>query len=441
LVPAKSRPGLEPLSETNGSLEGATARWADLAWVNEILCGVPVEVTVGSKDTGEGMKALAEFAALPSPTHPHLLVPVDSREAAQRALQNYMDARRTVRAAAAVLALGVRAGILPALRQHVRVSAAPGHQPGPGLASYLRDVLGRDDLRIAVRMGGQRPNRKPVLQVLTPSGGILAYVKVGWNDLTRSLVRNEIEVLRALTESGKEPRTFAFPAVLHSGRWDDLEVLVMAPVAQAPWRRGVGSEDELAAIAREVAALTPESRHELGTSDYWKTTRSRLDALSSSVRPSRLNVVHDLVARLEDRYGGTELHFGECHGDWTRWNMAGQATKVMIFDWERSGRRVPVGMDAAHFDFDLAVKWRRKAPLYAVRSLLTGGGTVLPHFTSSAVPARVLISLDLLEMLLRYEEARSAGLDIPDTLYFGAFRSAVLSPTQRLTSTRARRSG
>jgi hypothetical protein len=76
-----------------------------------------------------------------------------------------------------------------------------------------------------------------------------------------------------------------------------------------------------------------------------------------------------------------------------------------------------------------------------VRSLLTGGGTVLPHFTSSAVPARVLISLDLLEMLLRYEEARSAGLDIPDTLYFGAFRSAVLSSTSALTSTRARRSG
>jgi hypothetical protein len=407
------------------------ARFPELAWVNEILWGGPVEVTDERCEGLQGGDVLAEFVALPSGRRPHLLIPADSRAAARSALRTYMDARRTVRVGAAGLALYLRIGALPVVGQRVRVSAAAGRARESGrepiLVEYLREVFERTDLEIAIRMGGRRPNRKPVLQILTRSGELLAYVKVGWNDVTRSLVANEVAVLRRFA-AGAEPTAFTFPTVLHAGTCGELEVLVMAPVLPVSWLRRVGTEAELAEVARQIAALTPETREPFGASVYWQETLARLQALHDSVRPSRFEVLADLATRLEDEYGKSEIGFGEWHGDWTRWNMGRRDSRIVVFDWERSGRRVPVGLDAAHFDFDLAVKFHRRAPLYAVRTLLEGGGTMLPHFSSPTVSPRLLLSLDLLEMVLRYEEARSAGLDVPDTLYFGAFRSAVLSP-------------
>jgi hypothetical protein len=414
--------------------QGATATTgdSDIAWVNEVLWGVPVDVAIGAAERGHRAVRLAEFVAVPSASRPHLLVPLNSRRAAERALETYTDARRTVRAGAPLLALAVRAGILPALGQRVRVfaredAAHPGGL-GSSLHAYLRDVLGIQDIQIAIRMGGRRrPNRKPVLQVLTSAGDVLAYVKVGWNDLTRALVRNEASVLRTLRETGEPQRSFAFPTVLHAGRCGDVDVLVLEPVSPGPWMRSVASRDELVAIARDIAGLAPETRETFAASDYWRATRTRLDALAERMRTSRFDVLQDLLARLEDGYGDLEVRFGGWHGDWTRWNMARPNGQIVLFDWERSGKRAPVGLDAVHFDFDMTVKFKRRSQLAATRSLLHGGGTVLPAFASASAPARLLVSLDLLEMTLRYEEARLGGLDIPDTLYFGAFRSAVLS--------------
>ena len=43
-------------------------------------------------------------------------------------------------------------------------------------------------VELAVRVGADRPNGKPVVQVMRPSGESLGFGKVGWNDLTRGMV-------------------------------------------------------------------------------------------------------------------------------------------------------------------------------------------------------------------------------------------------------------
>src|SRR5918911_4649233 len=83
---------------------------ADLAWVTEILWGVPVDVAAG-EHAAAAPENLAAFVAIPSARHPHLLVPFRSREAAARALRSYTDARRRVRAGAAALGTAIRLGL------------------------------------------------------------------------------------------------------------------------------------------------------------------------------------------------------------------------------------------------------------------------------------------------------------------------------------------
>jgi hypothetical protein len=276
-------------------------------------------------------------------------------------------------------------------------------------------------------MGGHRPNRKPVLQILSSAGDVLAYAKVGWNALTRSLIRNEADVLTAFAEERPEPRTFALPRLLHAGQCGELEVLVIAALSPLPTLgRGV-SHGEIFAASREIASLHENTDDELATSSWWQQTRARVERLRGDMRESRFDVLEDLVQLLERRHGATQVRFGGWHGDWTCWNMGRRNGRLVVLDWERSGPSVPLGLDAAHFDFDMVVKFRRQAPLDAVARLLEGGGDMLRAFTSDHHMVRLLTSLDLLEMVLRFEEAHTAGLDVVDTTYFGALRSAVLA--------------
>jgi hypothetical protein len=412
--------------------QGATTDpHADLAWVNEILWGIPVETTVGGAERRRESTTLATFVALPSARHPHLLVPYESREVAGRALQNYTDARRRIRAGTALLGTGLRAGMPLLVGDQIRVSPAADRAPNdrirPPLNEYLADVLDRPDVEIAVRMGGPRPNRKPVLQVLTRKGEILAYAKVGWNALTRSLVRNEADVLTAFAKRAAKPTTFAVPTLIHAGQCGDLDVLVIAPASPLPRLGRNVSRTQVLEASLEIASLEPKIRDELAASRWWQDTRARLDALRGFMRGSRFEVLEDLVALIEERDGDAEVEFGGWHGDWTCFNIGRRDSTLVVLDWERSGPLVPVGLDAAHYDFDAAVKFRKRPPLEAVHRLLTGGGVLLPALAPDPRVARLLVSLDLLEMVLRFEEARSEGLDILDTIYFGTLRSAVLS--------------
>jgi len=420
-------------AQTNSNVdeEAMSPGEKDLTWVNELLWGSQVAVAVGKASGSARSNKIAEFVVLPSARHAHLLVPVDSHAAARQALRNYNDARRAIRGGAAMLGFAAGMGILGLVGERVTVWQRPNggrsSESVGRLDVYLAEVLDVPEVRIAVRMGGRRPNRKPVLQILTPSGDVLAYAKLGWNPTTRALVRNEARVLDAFARSTRPLRSFTTPDVIHSGDFGDLSVLVMAPVSPAGWLSTKPSSTELEEVAREIAALRPVTRERLAVSDYWQEMRARLEKLRDSLRPTRHEVLEGLTSRLEERYGDAEISFGEWHGDWTRWNMARDGSQLMILDWERSGRRVPVGIDAARYDFDFAVKFHKHPSLEVVRSLLVGGGTVLPSFTSD-VAARLLVALDLLEMVFRYDEARVAGLDVEDTLYFGAFRAAVLAP-------------
>ncbi len=58
------------------------------------------------------------------------------------------------------------------------------------LVSHLSDELGQE-LTAGIHLGPPRANRKPVLQLMDPSGATVAFAKVGVNRLTRERVRHE----------------------------------------------------------------------------------------------------------------------------------------------------------------------------------------------------------------------------------------------------------
>lgn len=404
---------------------------ADLEWVTEILAAPSARVAMARRGDSRGARnGGGTFAVFPTAARPRLLVPLASKKAAARSLRGYSYPARTyMRVARALFGIGIRAGVSQHLLRD-RLAISVGDEGSASVRSqlllneHLGEIFGRD-VEIAVRIGPARPNRKPLVQVLSREGDVLGYAKAGWNDLTRALVRNEASILRDL-DRRRGDFQFDIPRVIHFGRWRDLEVLVVSPLNGRSLQRGPLPLSLVLAATRDVAALSPTAHEALKDSRYWREARERLTRVENE-RP--LGSIADLI---EERYGDEVVALGSWHGDWAPWNMALRPGKLGIWDWERSGRVVPVGLDAVHFDFHVALRAASNDAVEAVRRTLAREGALLNALALPRRLERLLLSLHLLEMSLRWEEGRLAGMDVVDSTYLPALERILSAPASYL---------
>jgi hypothetical protein len=393
------------LAESSAPATGPTGA-AALDWILETLWRTP-----------PGARRIDSFAVLPSAAHPRLLVPLHSRRAASHALREYTPGKTSVRLVKPLLTWGVRSGLAtPLLRDRVHVGDVL-------LKEHLQGVLGRRDLELAVKFDAPRPQRKPILHILDRTGRPLGFGKVGWNELTRSLVRNEVRVLEQLAR--RRLREFDVPRLLHAGRWGELELMIVAPVSFGARRRflqrpPVAATDQTAALGRAECTT-------LSASGFWQDMRRRIAATARRSHPGRARLA-SASATIEDRYGDVELAFAGWHGDWVPWNMGHREGRLYVWDWERSGDLAPRGLDGIHFEYQAELGLRKTRPDLALAPVLARARGLLTELDVDAAHAPLLLGLHLLEMALRFDEARAAGVDTADPKYLPALRAHLAGP-------------
>jgi hypothetical protein len=398
-------------------------RQDELEWLREVLWGPTpaVEVVVG-RDVPAGFQPLAEWAILPDRRRPRVLVPLASKRAAAAAVRQYSDGMtQRARLTKALVGLGLRSGGPQRLltRRGSVLRAGAGGAPaaaaeGTLLHDYLPEALGRRDLAAAIVLGPVRLNRKPVLQLVDVRGEPVGYMKVGWNDLTRRLVRNEAAMLARLAEL--RPRTFAAPRLLHHGRWHGLEVTVSAALPHRLWRRGRRYRLPPLAATREIAALGGVQRATLGDSAWWRGLHRRLDPIRQRTTDRAATVLAAVLESLQQA-ADARLAFGTWHGDWGPWNMRATPERLLVWDWERSGDGVPVGLDLLHFGYLTGVQGLRRPPASAAAASLRGAAPLLGDLGQEPDAGALLLDLYLLELFCRASEAEASVITgRPDAL-------------------------
>jgi hypothetical protein len=388
------------------------------------------------RERGRGRER--DFVVLPSARRPRLLVP-SGRRVSAAAVRRYgepgsVPAWAASRALALALAAG---GASVGLGGRLRVTAAPGTaepgtaepgtaepgtaEPGTGtIEAYLRSVLGYQVL-ISTHLGAARANRKPVLQLLTPRGETVGFAKISVNPLTRELIRAERAALDTLAAGSLQ--ALSVPRVLHHGRWQGREVLIMT--ALPVWRRRKALRPgQLTAAMSELAAVGGRSRGPLAGCDYLDRLRSRLaDAPPGPDRATLGDALDALTA------AGPELSFGAWHGDWTGWNMASTAGGLLVWDWERFAPGVPVGFDPLHYRLQSDVVRGRRPPAEAAGACVQDAAACLAPFGVPAGEARLVAVLYLAELSARYLADRQAEagarLGRPGTWLIPAIEEAV----------------
>jgi thymidylate kinase len=272
------------------------------------------------------------------------LLPLGCRRAGARALELYNAQNLKARAAKVFVVGCVRCGIAPPLLPRVFISErGDGFQETP-LFGRLEELLGRRKVSFAVSFGTPGAHRKPVIQAVSASGDILAYVKVGWNPETKKLVLREGEVLRDLESFPS--LSFDAPRLLHLEEWNGLSLLVQ----RAPKGKTVRAPRKLAqylSVLGELQGLHAR-RQRLQESAFWA------NILQGAARMSKAaygGLVLRGIRAVEAAFSAGAIPFHLTHGDFVPWNAVWLDGKAVLFDWEYADREGPPGYDIFHFLF------------------------------------------------------------------------------------------
>jgi|SRR6185437_621178 len=340
-----------------------------------------------------------DLLVVPSLRDPRLLIPA-RRRAGAAAVRRYGEpgsARARLGRRALGLALASGAGPV-LLRDRLRIRVPAG---APTLETYLSGQLGGEVL-LSMHLGAARANRKPVLQLLTPAGRTVAFAKVGITPLTSRLVSDEHAALDQVQAGGLT--TVQAPQVLHLGRWQDLDVLILS--ALPVWRaRRPLADGQLAAAMAEVAGLAAGPPEPLAGGRYLRGLAGRLAAAPASADRA---VLEAELAELNREHGRHELALGAWHGDWTPWNMAVTADGLLLWDWERFATGVPAGFDALHYQLQSEVVTAHADPAPAAAGLPGRAPELLAPLGVGPVQARLTALLYLAELSARYLADRQA---------------------------------
>lgn len=340
-----------------------------------------------------------EFALFPGARRLPLLVPT-GRQAAAAAVRHHSAtrspaARLYVRALSVCLAGGLCGAML---RPRVWIRSPDGSDT---IDRYLTSVMSCD-LQMSIEVGRPRANRKPVLQLLNGSGEAVGFAKVGINPLTSRLVRAEHESLTRLSQAGLTE--IAIPEVLHYGIWRDLDVLVLSALPAWRPRRPLPHTRLVAAMA-ELAGVDGLTTEPLAGGGYLGRLRARLATADESPEHEALEQALDKLAA---QMGDTVLSFGCWHGDWAPWNMANTGHGLLVWDWERFTRGVPLGFDALHYWLQREVGMSRRDPRTAAGACLEHAPRLLGSFGIAAAEAELTAVLYLADLATRYLVDRQA---------------------------------
>lgn len=340
------------------------------------------------------------YVVLPSMRRPRLLVPTGSRRVARSAIANSsVGSGALARRFRAALARAAGLGLLEERLPHRRLVVTRARHD-PGVAAWVRTHTDLRPSSMSVRIGSDRANAKPVAQMMEPDGRVTAYTKIGTSALTRRLVRGEraaLEHVRAVLP--RQGGVLRPPRVLASGHLGNRELLVLEAfdLPLQPTAR----EATLVAAMAEIAALGIMSEQPLGASAYAEGLVRRVAALEEDAR----RTVGPVLAAILERHDTTRLRFGAWHGDFRPWNVAWDGRRLLIWDWERFAKHVPLGLDAIHHHHRPPVPARpgvdaeasRRQDTLAARPMLDGLGVRVDEHALA-----LLAGLHLLELVLRH---------------------------------------
>lgn len=396
----------------NSTNTDGSRKQAALAAVCEILGGYEQGYELVA---GRQQDAIERFVVLSAKGTPRLLLPPE-RPAMQTAIVSFLGGRRFARHIPSLVNAALWAGG-PFSRVSENLSLTSSQSELSPLRELLCGVLQRNDFQIALRLSFGRPNAKMVAMAISDAGEVLCFAKFGSEQMTNELVAHESAVLEKF-EGTQMP--VLIPRRLYSGTWaGGRHVLITAALKMQPLKSDASNAHQ---AADELARLYPMSSSALGDSAYWGNIVESVKTLGQSTVGEL--PVQVIVADIEKAWSRFELDFGVSHGDWTRANLGLVEGRVAALDWERCTLVTPRGIDIAHFAI-CEHSFRTFNRTVNIEQVAERTRQYLKAANLPPANTEILIMLALLEMVIRFKSAQSAGLRSADSKFGPALQAGL----------------
>jgi hypothetical protein len=323
------------------------------------------------------------FFAVPDSQMPRMLVrvgaPFNGRESPAVRLVLARSSGSLARRAAVLAGLAVRLGSVLPGRSVVWSSMSDGP-----LLSWLGEELGEQVDVAAIRLGPERPNRKPVVQVTRTDGTASCWVKVAHNPLTVRLLEREAMALEALEPLAE---VLYLPRVVATRDWGSGAALATAPLP----------DPDTARVPRETLISVVRDVH--GTAKL-APVEAEAKPLTELVANPRLGGLTRLAAEVQAQQD--RLQPGAWHGDLHSGNLAmAPDGRAVLWDWERWESGVPLGADLLHHD--LQADRAAGTPLRSVaEGLVRTASERLSELDVPAAAAELVVRDYLIRLAARY---------------------------------------
>jgi peptidoglycan-N-acetylglucosamine deacetylase len=296
----------------------------------------------------EGYKHVRHFAALPSHSRPRWLLPIGASCGMLAATQMYFPHKRTARFLKSLVTGIIKTGWDGWLGPRVLIAS---REPLP-LEGLVRDITGEQRPIFALSIGRQPAIRKLTVQVMSPRGEVLGYIKLPLTDAAIDRVRNEAATLERLWRFPTlRPH---IPRLLHAGAWNDSYLLFQSAL---PGELGPTSLTEMHAhllqtlwSANQLERSGPNLVEEIGPK--WDKAVVLLDSKWKELGQEVLR----RSARDLDRL---TIPCGISHGDFAPWNTRAHQGRLLLFDWESTHWEAPTSWDMFHFRLQAAVSLKK----------------------------------------------------------------------------------
>lgn len=312
-----------------------------------------------------------------------VLLPLGSRRAAATALIRHTTA---VSLPELLARRAVSIGLLLGGTGLIRKRTSLGF-PSDNLADRLAEVLNETEVHLAVASGPPRPNQKPVIRIMRRNGQTIAFAKVGWTDHAAKLLATEIDFLGAAPKFER----LELPTVLHQGLWNGWPIAVFSAVMGRAGKVTPDADHYIALARSQGTSIQP-----VGSSTYLADLQEQVALMPAPVRPLAERLIeHQMASKVP-------IEFGRSHGDWTPWNIGRLgASRLAVWDWERTRPSVPVGFDVIHYLVQPGLAANQSMP-ELVSFALTKGRPLLRHLGVGEEAERSVIDLYLLDQLVRH---------------------------------------
>ena len=351
--------------------------------------------------------AIEHFVVISARGSPRLLLPATS-PVMRTALKSFLGGRRFATLAPPIVQVASWiGGTVSRVSSDISLLSHDGNLSP--LRVFIADVLGRSDFKIAMRLSFGRPNAKTVAMAVSDCGEALCYVKIGSDPMTSDLVAHEGSILEQF-ESISMP--VIMPRRLYSGTWaDGRSILITAPLELEPLKRDARSAHQ---AADALAYQNMVANSTLADSNYWRKLVASVEKYNESDYGAK--TLLNNVAKIEQVWGDRNFDFGASHGDWTRANLGIVDGRVAALDWERCSKLAPRGIDIAHFAISENTSgFFGKA--FSIERVTESVRQYLNTVGMQSNNAESLVTLALLEMVIRFKSAQSVGLQSSDSKF------------------------